>query len=78
MFRTTVVMFAVFVAITLVVTYVASGKSATSRGFYAANRSIAGWQNGWAIAGDYISAATFLGITGLIAFYGFDGFLFAV
>ena len=78
MFRTTVVMFAVFVAITLVVTYVASGKSATSRAFYAANRSIAGWQNGWAIAGDYISAATFLGITGLIAFYGFDGFLFAV
>ncbi|MGR4064031.1 MAG: cation acetate symporter [Vulcanimicrobiaceae bacterium] len=78
MFRTTVVMFAVFVGITLVVTYVAAGKSTTSRGFYTANRTIAGWQNGWAIAGDYISAATFLGITGLIAFYGLDGFLFAV
>ena len=78
MIRATLVMFAVFVLITLVVTYIASGKSTTSRGFYTANRAIGGLQNGWAIAGDYISAATFLGISGLIAFYGLDGFLFAV
>lgn len=74
----TVVMFAVFVGITLIVTYWASGQSATSRGFYAAHRRIGALQNGWAIAGDYVSAATFLGITGLIAFYGFDGFMYSV
>lgn len=72
------VMFAVFVGITLVVTYWASGQSKTSRGFYAADRRIGGLQNGWAIAGDYVSAATFLGITGLVAFYGFDGFMYSV
>ena len=71
-------MFAIFVGITLIVTYWASGQSATSRGFYAAHRRISGLQNGWAIAGDYVSAATFLGITGLIAFYGFDGFMYSV
>ena len=74
----TLVMFAIFVGITLVVTYWASGQSSTSRGFYAAHRRIGGLQNGWAIAGDYMSAASFLGITGLIAFYGFDGFMYSV
>ncbi|MGA8576629.1 MAG: cation acetate symporter [Candidatus Cybelea sp.] len=72
------VMFGVFVGITLVVTFWASGKSHTSLGFYAAHRRIGGLQNGWAIAGDYVSAASFLGITGLIAFYGFDGFMYSV
>ncbi|MBV8433520.1 MAG: cation acetate symporter [Candidatus Eremiobacteraeota bacterium] len=74
----TLVMFGVFVGISLVVTYWASGLSTTSRGFYAANRKISGLQNGWAIAGDYMSAASFLGITGLTAFYGFDGFFYGV
>jgi cation/acetate symporter len=74
----TLVMFAIFVGITLVVTYLASGQSRTSRGFYAAHRRIGGLQNGWAIAGDYISAAAFLGVTGLVAFYGFDGFMYSV
>jgi cation/acetate symporter len=72
------VMFAIFVGITLVVTYWASGQSRTSRGFYTAHRRIGGLQNGWAIAGDYVSAASFLGITGLVAFYGFDGFMYSV
>ncbi|HEX3670366.1 MAG TPA: cation acetate symporter [Candidatus Cybelea sp.] len=72
------VMFGVFVGITLVVTYWASGQSQTGRAFYAADRRIGGLQNGWAIAGDYVSAATFLGITGLVAFYGFDGFMYSV
>jgi cation/acetate symporter len=71
-------MFAVFVGITLIVTYWASGQSTTSRGFYTAHRRIGGFQNGWAIAGDYMSAASFLGITGLVAFYGFDGFMYSV
>ena len=74
----TLVMFAIFVGITLIVTYWASGQSTTRRGFYAANRRIGGLQNGWAIAGEYFSAASFLGITGLIAFYGFDGFMYSV
>ena len=72
------IMFGVFVGITLVVTYWASGQSTTSRGFYTAHRRIGGLQNGWAIAGDYMSAASFLGITGLVAFYGFDGFMYSV
>jgi cation/acetate symporter len=71
-------MFVVFVAITLVITYVASGRSKTSRGFYSAHRRVSGLQNGFAIAGDYMSAASFLGITGLIAFFGFDGFMYSV
>lgn len=73
----TLVMFGIFVGITLVVTYLAAGQSTTSRGFYTAHRRIGGLQNGWAIAGDYMSAASFLGITGLVAFYGFDGFMYA-
>lgn len=71
-------MFCVFVAITLVVTYMVSGRTTTGRGFYAADRKISGVSNGWAIAGDYMSAASFLGITGLVAFYGFDGFMYSV
>ncbi len=78
MTQATLVMFAVFVAMALVITYWASGRSMSSRGFYTAHREISGAQNGWAIAGDYMSAASFLGITGLIASYGFDGFMYAV
>ena len=71
-------MFGIFMGISLVVTGWASGQSRTSRGFYAAHRRIGGLQNGWAIAGEYVSAASFLGITGLVAFYGFDGFMYSV
>ena len=78
MTQATLVMFAVFVAMALVITYWASGRSMSSRGFYTAHREISGVQNGWAIAGDYMSATSFLGITGLIAFYGFDGFMYAI
>jgi cation/acetate symporter len=46
--------------------------------FYAAGRSVTGMQNGWAIAGDYLSAASFLGIAGLISLYGYDGFMYSV
>jgi cation/acetate symporter len=78
MTQATLVMFAIFVAMALVITYWASGRSSSSRGFYTAHREISGVQNGWAIAGDYMSATSFLGITGLIAFYGFDGFLYSI
>ena len=70
--------FAIFVAIAVVIIYWAAGRSTSSHGFFAAHREISGMQNGWAIAGDYMSAASFLGITGLIAFYGFDGFIYAI
>ena len=71
-------MFCFFVGVTLVITWWASARTTTSKGFYAAHREIGGVQNGWAVAGDYMSAASFLGITGLIAFYGFDGFMYSV
>src|SRR3974390_2831110 len=72
------VMFLVFIAITLGITYWASRRSAGSAVYFAASRQIKGWQNGIAVAGDYMSAASFLGIAGIIAFQGYDGFLFSV
>src|SRR5437016_3634023 len=72
------VMFLVFIAITLGITYWASRRSAGASAYFAASRQIKGWQNGIAVAGDYMSAASFLGIAGIIAFQGYDGFLFSV
>ena len=71
--------FGVFVLITLfIVVRVAtrSGKSAAD--FYAGGRSFDGRQNGIAIAGDYLSAASFLGIAGAVAVYGYDGLLYSI
>src|SRR6516225_1494891 len=75
---TSLVMFLVFIAITLGITYWASKRSAGASAYFAANRQITAWQNGWAVAGDYMSAASFLGIAGLIAFNGYDGFMYSV
>ena len=72
------IMFLVFIAITLGITYWASKRSAGSNAYFAASRQIKGWQNGIAVAGDYMSAASFLGIAGIIAFQGYDGFMFSV
>jgi cation/acetate symporter len=72
------VMFLVFIALTLGITYWASKRSAGASAYFAASRQIKGWQNGIAVAGDYMSAASFLGIAGIIAFQGYDGFLFSV
>jgi cation/acetate symporter len=66
------------VAVTLFVTYVASKRVSSAADFWAAGRGLTGAQNGFAIAGDYMSAASFLGIAGLIFLFGFDGFLYAV
>jgi cation/acetate symporter len=70
--------FAVIVAITLGITYWASQRTKDATTFWAAGRGITGAQNGFAIAGDYMSAASFLGIAGLIFLFGFDGFLYSV
>ena len=72
------IMFVVFIAITLGITYWASRRSAGASAYFAASRQIKGWQNGIAVAGDYMSAASFLGIAGIIAFQGYDGFMFSV
>jgi cation/acetate symporter len=76
--NTALVMFIAFIAVTLGITYWASRRTHTTAEFYSAGRSITGFQNGWAVAGDYMSAASFLGIAGLIAFYGYDGFMYSV
>jgi cation/acetate symporter len=75
---TPLLMFLIFVVITLGITYWAAGKSSGASAYFAAGRRITGWQNGIAVAGDYMSAASFLGIAGLIAFYGYDGFMYSV
>jgi cation/acetate symporter len=75
---TPLVMFLVFVAVTLGITWWAAGKSKGAAGFFAAGRNITAWQNGLAVAGDYMSAASFLGIAGMIAFKGYDGFMYSV
>jgi cation/acetate symporter len=72
------VMFLVFIAITLWITYWAARKNTGSQAFFAAGRSLTAWQNGIAVAGDYMSAASFLGIAGIIAFQGYDGFMYSV
>jgi cation/acetate symporter len=69
-------MFIIIIAITLYIVYWAAQRTKTTADFYAARSSITGFQNGWAIAGDYMSAATFLGMAGLISLNGFDGFLY--
>ena len=68
-------LFVVFVVITLGITLWASRQTQTAADFYSAGRRIKGWQNGVAISGDYMSAASFLGIAGLISLFGYDGFL---
>jgi cation/acetate symporter len=70
--------FGVILAVTLGITYWASKRTKGTTEFWAAGRGITGAQNGFAIAGDYMSAASFLGIAGLIFLYGFDGFLYSV
>ncbi|MBB4685609.1 solute symporter family protein [Amycolatopsis jiangsuensis] len=70
--------FAVFVLITLVIVFRASRNTKTASDYYAAGRAFTGPQNGIAISGDYLSAASFLGIAGAIAVYGYDGFLYSI
>ena len=70
--------FGFFVLVTLVIVFRASRRTSTAADYYAAGRSFTGPQNGVAISGDYLSAASFLGIAGAIAVYGYDGFLYSI
>jgi cation/acetate symporter len=74
---TAILFFFIFVGATLVITYWAARRTKTTEHFYAAGRSITGFQNGLALAGDYMSAASFLGIAGLVALNGFDGLIYS-
>ncbi len=73
-----IVMFAVFVGLTLIITYIAAKRTKSASDFYAAGGGITGMQNGLAMAGDYMSAASFLGISGLVFSSGFDGLIYSV
>ena len=73
-----VVMFIIFVGATLIITYYSKKKSQSASGFYTAGGNITGLQNGTAIAGDYMSAASFLGITALVFTNGFDGLIYSI
>ncbi|WP_418004861.1 cation acetate symporter [Mycobacterium sp. PDNC021] len=70
--------FSVFVVVTMIVVIKASNRNATADEFFTGGRGFSGPQNGIAIAGDYLSAASFLGIAGAIAVYGYDGFLYSI
>jgi cation/acetate symporter len=72
------ILFLVVVAITIGITFWASRQTAGAADYYAGGRSFSGFQNGLAISGDYMSAASFLGISGAIALFGYDGFLYSI
>ncbi|MFB7879030.1 cation acetate symporter [Nocardia sp. NPDC056064] len=73
-----IAIFGLFVAITMVVVIRASRNNASAADYFTGGRGFSGPQNGIAIAGDYLSAASFLGIAGAIAVYGYDGFLYSI
>lgn len=73
-----ITMFFLFVAGTLGITYWAAQRTKTAKDFYAAGGGITGFQNGLAIAGDYMSAASFLGISGMVYMKGYDGLIFSI
>ncbi|WP_334110023.1 sodium:solute symporter family transporter [Thermodesulfitimonas autotrophica] len=73
-----ILFFLLFVGISLAITYWAARRTKTTAEYYAAARSITAFQNGLALAGDYMSAASFLGIAGMVALKGFDGMIYAV
>src|SRR5512133_1771023 len=75
---TAISMFAGFVVFTLFITKWAASKTKSAADFYTAGGGITGFQNGLAIAGDYMSAASFLGISGLVFANGFDGLIFSI
>ena len=75
---TAIIMFVLFVGVTLFITYWASKKTHTAKSFYTAGGNITGFQNGLAISGDFMSAASFLGISGLVYLSGFDGLIYSI
>ena len=75
---TAIIMFGVFVVLTLGITYWASRRTRSAADFYAAGGGITGFQNGIAISGDFMSAASFLGISAMVYTAGFDGLLYSI
>ncbi|MFJ2438595.1 cation acetate symporter [Streptomyces anulatus] len=73
-----ITLFAAFVVATLVITVLAGRQTKSASDFYAGGRQFTGFQNGLAVSGDYMSAASFLGIAGAIALFGYDGFLYSI
>ncbi|WP_330329729.1 cation acetate symporter [Streptomyces sp. NBC_00536] len=73
-----ITLFAVFVAATLGITVWAGRQTKSASDFYAGGRQFTAFQNGLAVSGDYMSAASFLGIAGAIALFGYDGFLYSI
>src|SRR6187455_2416775 len=73
-----VFVFAVFVAVVLGISFYLGAKARSAKGYYAAHGQVGWFVNGVAFAGDYLSAASFLGICGMIAFFGYDGFLYSI
>jgi cation/acetate symporter len=71
------IFFFAFIALSLALTYWATRRAKSASGFFVAGRRLRGWQNGLAISGDYMSAASFLGIAGLVSLFGFDGLLYS-
>ncbi|MDR9778096.1 cation acetate symporter, partial [Rhizobium hidalgonense] len=75
---TAIAMFVIFVVATLFITKWAAGKTNSTRDFYTAGGGITGFQNGLAIAGDFMSAASFLGISAMVFSSGYDGLLYSL
>lgn len=74
----TIPIFLIIIGVTMCVVVWSAKKTKSASDFYTAGGGITGTQNGWAIAGDYMSAASFLGISGMISLYGYDGFMYSV
>lgn len=70
--------FFAFMALTLLITYWAARRTRTTEHFFAAGGEITAWQNGWALAGDFLSAAALLGIAGIVTSNGFDGMVYSI
>jgi cation/acetate symporter len=72
-----IIFFFIIVAVTLYITYWAAKRTRSTKEFYAAGRTVSGFQNGLALSGDYMSAASFLGIAGMVSLKGYDGMIYA-
>ncbi|MEO7097445.1 MAG: cation acetate symporter, partial [Polyangiales bacterium] len=75
---TAIAFFVLFIAVTMGITYWAARKTKTTSEYFTAGANVTGLQNGFALAGDFMSAASFLGIAGLVAQSGFDGLIYSV
>jgi len=75
---TSILFFFVFISVTMAITYYAAKRTKTTAEFYTAGGGISGFQNGLALAGDYMSAASFLGIAGLVSLKGYDGLIYSI